>query len=800
MADMERHLNTATPTRAHVLLDIINMFNAVSREACRSALEEHDEFRALLPLFDLLYSSNNLCWYRKPDGTFATFEQAEGFAQGCPLSPFFASIVLHILLTNLNSELRSRALTRRVNKTFPGDDNLGSLAQTKSFIDDTTILLPYCDITWFLSTFAKLGEPLGIVLNRTKTKILTSITSISPIFNQSISEDDAHHLCSALSTLGKNSELLQGTRFLGQPLGSSDFACTFLTNKASDYVEATTRLLDRLCDTQTQCSLFKNCTQASVPHLLASDVYYNLDLNNPPELSKWSSPFTDAIINADHHFLSHVLNTPYPMPEHALFIASYPARDGGVGLRDPVTNAIASYIVPLSRSIHYIQHGIPLGKERLLNLAPYYVSSLSNWKSEPLRIFKILRLFLPPILRLITPDLNTPPTMNAFMEAQPKRNILRNLYQMHKAKERTKLTPTFPPHIQIVLPQLLNKTTSFPFHSLSRRQKDHRISPSTYAMSLKRKLRLPIIDPIPGSLQCPCGATPDIYGDHFFHCKSAPGHKTALHNKMRDTLLYIFRTLGPLTGWTNHEYDVSCEPTQLLPLYPGNRPADVGIALQPQASPAHTLPHTYLAIDVTITPAPILPPSDTPVNPYNQYAEQAQKVHWTATREKFQGRRHGPTANLNQVNLTLIPFTIDPFGSLGFFANRLLYDPPPDKPPWKKSDDFTSDAAYQAFSKSITSPHSFLSIANSKYDAITPFGHTHSTRTPEQWATQIIGLNFVTGSAHFLLRAVAATVPAPTTIARAAPKFSRPPLGRKLAFFRHRRILRADDPPMIPDR
>jgi hypothetical protein len=320
-------------------------------------------------------------------------------------------------------------------------------------------------------------------------------------------------------------------------------------------------------------------------------------------------------------------------------------------------------------------------------------------------------------------------------------------------------------------------------------------------MALKRKLRLPILNPIPLSLQCPCGKTPDVYGDHFFHCKSAPGHKTTLHNKMRDTLLYIFRSLGPLTGWTSHEHDVACEPTQLLNMYPSHRPADVGISLQPQASPAHTQPHTYLAIDVTITPAPELPPTNSPVNPYNHYAEQAQKVHWTATRNKFQGRRHGPTANINTSNITLLPFSIDPFGSLGFFANRLLYDPPPpDKPPWNKPNDFTSEAAYQAYAKAMTSPRSFLSVANSKYDAITPFGHTHSTRTPEQWATQILGLNFVTASALFLLRATAATIPAPSTTARISPKFPSPPLGANLAFFRTRRVLRADDPPMTHGR
>jgi hypothetical protein len=143
---------------------------------------------------------------------------------------------------------------------------------------------------------------------------------------------------------------------------------------------------------------------------------------------------------------------------------------------------------------------------------------------------------------------------------------------------------------------------------------------------------------------------------------------------MRDTLLHIFRTLGPLAGWTNHNYDVAQEPTQLLPLYPGHRPADVGIILQSQALPSHQPPHTYpVLIDVTITPTPKFPCHDAPLNPYNPYAAQAQKTHWNSKCTQFQGRRHGTTANLN---LTLIPFMIDPFGSFGCFATCLLYGTP----------------------------------------------------------------------------------------------------------------------------
>jgi hypothetical protein len=106
------------------------------------------------------------------------------------------------------------------------------------------------------------------------------------------------------------------------------------------------------------------------------------------------------------------------------------------------------------------------------------------------------------------------------------------------------------------------------------------------------------------------------------------------------------------------------------------------------ATGAHcnTHPHSYLATDVTIMPAPELPQHEAPVNPHNPHAKQAQRVHWTATRtsSKLQGRHHdaGPTANLNTANITLLPFSTDPYGRFGFFANRLLFEEPkpPDEP------------------------------------------------------------------------------------------------------------------------
>jgi hypothetical protein len=78
MADLEQHLCPNAHTRTLLLLNIINMFNTVSCKACHSVLAAHAKCSALIPFFDILYSVKNPCWYRQPDGSFATFDQAEG--------------------------------------------------------------------------------------------------------------------------------------------------------------------------------------------------------------------------------------------------------------------------------------------------------------------------------------------------------------------------------------------------------------------------------------------------------------------------------------------------------------------------------------------------------------------------------------------------------------------------------------------------------------------------------------------------------------------------------------------------
>jgi hypothetical protein len=72
-------------TRALILLDITNMFNEISRDACRLQLHPYPLLRPMLPYFDLIYAFPNIYWYEPHTGQHRKFEQTEGFALGCPL-------------------------------------------------------------------------------------------------------------------------------------------------------------------------------------------------------------------------------------------------------------------------------------------------------------------------------------------------------------------------------------------------------------------------------------------------------------------------------------------------------------------------------------------------------------------------------------------------------------------------------------------------------------------------------------------------------------------------------------------
>jgi hypothetical protein len=146
-----------------LLLDITNMFNEISRDACRLLLLATPELKDVVPHFGQMHKEPNRCsWCKTDEGACRHFQQPEGFAQGCPLSGSYAAIVLSLLLKKINEELIAR---QNQNSDIPSP-------HTSSFIHYTNLFLPLQDVEWFIKHFDELGTPTGIRLNQQKTQLL----------------------------------------------------------------------------------------------------------------------------------------------------------------------------------------------------------------------------------------------------------------------------------------------------------------------------------------------------------------------------------------------------------------------------------------------------------------------------------------------------------------------------------------------------------------------------------------------------------------------------------------------------
>jgi hypothetical protein len=90
------------PLKVLLSLNLVNMFNNMSRRQCRNILRRH--FPQLLSVFNNMYQNATKVWTTLPDGTSHALFMIEGFSQGCPLSSIFAALILHEILDKVKIE------------------------------------------------------------------------------------------------------------------------------------------------------------------------------------------------------------------------------------------------------------------------------------------------------------------------------------------------------------------------------------------------------------------------------------------------------------------------------------------------------------------------------------------------------------------------------------------------------------------------------------------------------------------------------------------------------------------------
>jgi hypothetical protein len=314
----------------------------------------------------------------------------EGFNQGCPLSSLFAALILHEILRTVKSEHDSR---RVGNARTQGAG--GAEIMPIAFMDDTNILLPIDEVAWFLKRVTKLGAPVGVIIGKEKTKILTNIHGIS-ILNF-LPPAQAASLKGAIDTFTLG-ECTTGLRILGSPLGSPVFQKTYTTNFTETFVSETQAMCATLPDPQTVTQIYRECLVARVPFQLTADILTNVDPSALPENNRdWKSPLTAAVRQTTIDMLGYATGLD-KIPEYAMAMACIPESLHGLGITSPEHIAVLSFLLPLFRTIRYATIGVPL-QHKTVQLGDYFHQLYKDWETSDDPIFVIMRHYASPIVR-----------------------------------------------------------------------------------------------------------------------------------------------------------------------------------------------------------------------------------------------------------------------------------------------------------------------------------------------------------------------------------------------------------------
>ncbi len=106
----------------------------------------------------------------------------EGVNQGCPLSPIFATLVLHKALTPIDKSLRRRA-REQLTEGNTVDDNHRGISHLFAYMDDISATIPLDDIYFFATKYKNQDQKLDALLTHTKHAFSHPATAIASCHN-----------------------------------------------------------------------------------------------------------------------------------------------------------------------------------------------------------------------------------------------------------------------------------------------------------------------------------------------------------------------------------------------------------------------------------------------------------------------------------------------------------------------------------------------------------------------------------------------------------------------------------------
>eukprot|EP00956_Cyclotella_meneghiniana_P037754 scaffold143726_cov74-Cyclotella_meneghiniana.AAC.5 len=748
------------PSRALASLDLVNMFNAISREELREIIANN--FPALEGFADMLYEENGHTYVRMGDGSWATIEVEEGFAQGCPLSPVFAALVLNAILSQLQPELNARAAAR-LKAGDAGDDGMGSIGLVMAYVDDVNALLHHDDVNWFLKRFVELATPRGGILNTMKTRILTSTSHsstvskmmLSPCDNIKRQGSDLNDAIAAFSrTTDKNIgatvpvEVIDGLRVLGAPIGSQHFCRSFLQKALSKAKMDSEKILQGLDDVQSMARVYSMCTVHKLTHLFGSDVINAATSTLPNNYFLWDSDLTNGFSAMTNTFLQSAIQSE-PLPPHAELITSMSIKAGGLGLQHPRTCAVTHFMITMKRCLQYCRDGVWLGFNKPRVGLPRTITSLfDNWETSPTRTMTTFRHFVGDFAKVCVGREDGIKEFIYDTSINKCRDAARE-FASTMTREYC-LNATAPDYVKPVLNDMLLEETSLALMKAPRLEPKNRMSNTTFCTIMKRKLRLVVIKEHQ-NYRCTCTKRIDPWGDHCLGCTS--NHKTAMSNGCRDGIVDIFKRILPLTKLIHSGTQVEKETPNIVKSLPRLKPFDLSIRLHHLLTQgAWRVPVARIGFDVICIHSTKPAPSD-PLRATASYTESDLRLR-EGERKKFARCRGGTNeitsktltpdeviGEINDANYSFIPIAIGPFGEMGSIFRRFWNgsDPLP-LPTFPNNRPQAARAARRAIS--ADTPWDILGKADARWKSergTTFFDGSYLTSLPSIWAKQQYG-------------------------------------------------------------
>ena len=685
------------PSRAAIFVDLTNMFNSVSRQELFDVI--NSDFPELRQLTSLLYEDEGTVKYKWKNKTWKQLKMKEGVNQGCPLSPIFATLVLHRVLKPLDQQLRQRAANRLQNGDS-GDDGFGSIAHLLAYMDDISSTVHHEDVQFFCTEIEKLGRSRGCFVNPHKTRILTSCSgdSIIPTLrsvNPSLAQDIGNTIATYSTTKHSDGttsaiELTEGFRLLGTPVGSATFARTFFDDQLKATELEARRLTERIPDLQTRLKLFSQCTIHKLPHLLDADVMHN----HTPEFENdqwynWNGYLTEGIDNIIKTFFKHLLDIPITdeIPTYSTLIAHLNINKGGLGILNASTRAAPNFVVNMMTCRRRISLGFQQNKDITPIILHTSIANLfnieTNHESSCLGRYHQL---LPHISSVCNGPKNNPENSTSFFESsistKSARDRLKSFCGTLVTNQIHSIMETEAPDHVHLLPSILSPQTSYPLIGMNRSNPAHRLPNWTFSIATKRKLRLPIYSPN-NKPSCKCKRDIDSFGDHWFSCRNI--NKTIAHNIVRDSWATALQPALAAAGYINHSSKLDIERTNLPITEISARPFD--FSFDPDSSgPMHTpCPYTTIGFDITITNSCVASSTNDSSGDAPSRSASADLHLQEAERKKLMRRDRKPDIDyplgvkgeqtmheLIVANMLLIPLTLDPHGRWGPIMENFL--------------------------------------------------------------------------------------------------------------------------------